>query len=91
MTFLPLHSWHGKDRERDSELRAAALRTICDVLLSPLSLFTFYVALILNTGVVAGIQAVWAGIIFFTGASTGLCLGFLLETAWITLGCFSSC
>lgn len=61
------------------ELQPAALRTICGILLSPLSLFT-HVAPILNTGVLAGIQGVWAGIIFFTGASVGLCLRFLLET-----------
>lgn len=73
-----------------SELQPAALRTICDVLLPPLSLFT-HVAPILNTGVMAGIEGVWAGIILFTGVSMGLCLRFLLETVWITPGWFSFC
>lgn len=73
-----------------SELQPAGLRTSCDILLSPLSLFT-QVAPTLNTGELAGIEGVWAGIVFFTGANTGLCLGFLLEAVWITLGWFNSC
>lgn len=73
-----------------SELQPAALRTKRDAFISSLSLFT-HVAPILNTGVLAGIEGVCTGIIFFTGASMGLCLRFLLETVWITLGCFSSC
>lgn len=75
-----------------SELWPPALRTICDVLLSPLSLFT-HVAPTLNIEVLAGIKGVWAGtkLIFFPGASMGLCLRFVLETVWITLGWFRSC